>query len=145
MKVYRECLFTLIDRKSRYIYIQKAKDRTSKEILKALNKIKASMKVKCFSVTFDNGALFSNSKEISKIFGCQVYYSRPYKSSDRGSNENANGMVRRQVPKKTNFQLITDQAVQVIAEELNNRPRKILGYKSRVQVQAKYLKKRQSV
>jgi len=59
-----------------------------------------------------------------------VYFAHPYHSWERGTNENTNGLVRQYFPKGTNLLEIDEQQVERAAEKINNRPRKILGWKS---------------
>ena len=58
----------------------------------------------------------------------------PYSSWQRGTNENTNGLVRQYFPKKTDFSLLSDHDVQHVADRLNNRPRKCLGFRTPIEV-----------
>ncbi len=58
------------------------------------------------------------------------YFAKPYHSWQRGANENLNGLIRQYIPKKTNFDDVTDKYIKEIEEKLNNRPRKRFGYKN---------------
>src|SRR5437762_8847516 len=60
--------------------------------------------------------------------------SHPYSSWERGTNENTNGLVRQYFPKKTDFSLLSDEDVQRVADRLNNRPRKTLGFRTPYEV-----------
>lgn len=57
-----------------------------------------------------------------------IYFAHPYRSSERGRNENTNGLIRRFLPKGTDFKTITDNDILMIESLLNNRPRKRLGW-----------------
>ena len=57
-----------------------------------------------------------------------TYFADPYSSWQRGSNEYHNGLFRRYFPKKTNFKFVTQDDINEVLEEINNRPRKCLGY-----------------
>ena len=57
-----------------------------------------------------------------------TYYCHPYNSSERGSNERINHIIRRFYPKKSNFSIITQNSCDEVAEWINTLPRKILGY-----------------
>ncbi len=85
------------------------------------------------SITFDNGSEFSRYKDIekhpkSKIQRTKVYFARPYKSSDRGSNENCNQLIRYFIKKGTNFNTISKEYILDINKRINNKKRKINGY-----------------
>lgn len=76
------------------------------------------------STTLDNGKENTNHKD----FGLSVFFADPYSSWQRGSNENTNGLIRRYLPKKTDFTKVTQSELDDIIWEINNRPRKRLGY-----------------
>jgi IS30 family transposase len=60
----------------------------------------------------------------------RIYFAHPYSSWERGTNENTNGLIRRYLPKGTDFNEISEKQLDWIQEKLNNRPRKIIGYKT---------------
>ena len=82
------------------------------------------------SMTYDNGIEMARHEIITKNTGMKIYFAHPYSSWERGANENTNRLIRRYLPKETNFNEIDLKQLQVIQEKLNNRPRKIIGYKT---------------
>ena len=80
------------------------------------------------TITFDNGTEFAGHMQIAKGFSVDVYFARPYCSNDRAGNENTNGLLRQYFPKKFRFDTIIPDQLQRVVKELNNRPRKNLGY-----------------
>jgi len=78
------------------------------------------------SLTLDNGSEHVMHQEV----GIPTYFADPYCSCQRGANENANGLLRGYLPKRTNIARLTQSELDDIAEELNNRPRKRLGYRT---------------
>lgn len=89
------------------------------------------------TITYDNGIEFVFWKLLEKALteldarlqGQDiVYFAHPYRSSERGRNENTNGLIRRFLPKGTDFKKITDDDILMIESMLNNRPRKRLGW-----------------
>ena len=76
------------------------------------------------STTLDNGKEFAKHKQI----GIPTFSADPYSSWQRGTNENTNGLIRRYLPKKTDFSKVTQQELDDIIWEINNRPRKRLGF-----------------
>jgi IS30 family transposase len=87
------------------------------------------------TITVDNGTEFSDSKGLEKSIlqdgnRTKVYYCHPYSSYERGSNENQNKLVRRKVPKGTNFDDRTEQDIQEIENWINNYPRLLFGWET---------------
>ena len=64
----------------------------------------------------------------------KTYFADPYSSWQRGTNEYHNGLLRRYLPKKTAFTILTQEELDAIVEEINNRPRKVLQYKTPLEV-----------
>jgi transposase, IS30 family len=62
------------------------------------------------------------------------FFADPFFSWQRGSNENANGLLRRHLPKGTDLSLVTAQKVRRVVEQINNKPRKLLGWKTAKEV-----------
>jgi len=92
-------------------------------------------------MTMDNGSENQGWKEIeSRITGLQCFYAHAYASWERGSNENANGLVRWYFPKRTDFSKISDEEVARVEYALNTRPRKRLGWKTPLEVFSEELK-----
>ena len=85
------------------------------------------------SITCDNGCEFADAAGIERsITGrgprTEVYYCHPYRPSERGSNENQNGLIRRHLPKGTDLSTISYEETKRIEDWLNNYPRKMFGY-----------------
>jgi len=70
----------------------------------------------------------------------KIYFAHPYSSWQRGTNENTNGLIRRYLPKGTNFNEIDEKSLMIIQHKLNNRPRKIIGYKTPKEIMDSELK-----
>lgn len=81
------------------------------------------------SATFDNGKENYNHRELNHL-GIKTYFCDPYCSWQKGANENHNGILRRYIPKKTDFSTFTQEELNFILEEINNRPRKCLNYET---------------
>lgn len=85
------------------------------------------------SLTTDNGIENKRHNVITEITGAPVFFTDPYSSWQKGSVENANKMLRRYFPKGTDFSQISQVMVDRAVARINQKPRKILGYKSAVQ------------
>jgi IS30 family transposase len=134
----RECLLVLTERKSRKELIFKLKSRTQAEVKKALDKLEKRIGAKAFrktfkSITFDNGSEFLNQSEIEKsainkkLNRTTVYYCHSFASWERGSNENANKLIRRFIPKSSSIANYSNKEIKAIENYINNYPRKLLG------------------
>lgn len=82
------------------------------------------------SLTWDQGAETSRHGEFTLATDVPVYFCNPAGLWQRGSNENTNGLLRQYFPKGTDLALHTAQDLAAVAEELNGRPRKVLGWRS---------------
>ena len=80
------------------------------------------------TLTLDNGSEFTNHEDVTKNIGVDIYFCDPYSSWQRGSNENINILLRGYLPKRASIVKLTQEELDDIAWELNNRPRKRLGY-----------------
>lgn len=86
------------------------------------------------TLTRDRGAENLGYQELEDILNIKCYFAHPYHSWERGANENLNGLIRRYLPKGTNFATISEQQLRLIEYLINSRPRKRLGWKSPYQV-----------
>lgn len=135
----KNCLLTLVDRKSKYTFIKRTIDKSANSIQDAMEMIYDNSIIPFKTITYDNGTEFCNHQEIAMNLGCNIYFARPYRSCDRGLNEHTNGLIRRFFPKKTDFSKITDDEIAIVQDKLNNRPRKALGFLTPNEVMYKYL------
>lgn len=124
----RHCLLTLVDRMTRRTRILKLPARQAAEVNKALIREMRSGRLGIKSLTLDNGTEFHGFKELEDKLGVRVYFAQPYHSWERGTNENTNGLIRQYLPKGSCFKQLTQRQCDKIEQELNNRPRKVLGF-----------------
>ena len=124
-------ILTLVDRKSRMLCAKKVETKQAKEVAQAVIDGLEDMPISWVkSITFDNGTEFAHHEKMAEVLPVNVYFADPYSSYQRGTNENTNGLIRRYLPKGTSFRNLSQQSLNHIVEELNNRPRKILGYRT---------------
>jgi transposase, IS30 family len=132
----RHCVLTLVDRKTRRTRIIKLPARQAAEVNKALIREVRAGRLKMKSLTLDNGTEFHGFKELERRLGIKVYFAQPYHSWERGTNENTNGLIRQYLPKGTCFKDLTQRRCNEIERELNDRPRKVLGFSTPNEVYA---------
>lgn len=128
----------MTERKTRREIIIPSPDKTSASVVAALDTLEKKVGSKVFplifqSITCDNGCEFADAAGIERsITGrgprTEVYYCHPYRPSERGSNENQNGLIRRHLPKGTDLSTISYEETKRIEDWLNNYPRKMFGY-----------------
>lgn len=135
----KAALLVLTERSSRKEIIRKISDRTQVSVLKEINKLEKEKGNRFYqefkTMTVDNGSEFLNWQQLEasirkrghKRF--KLYYAHPYSSWERGSNENANKLIRRFIPKGTDLNKLTHRYIKRIEDWMNNYPRRILGYK----------------
>jgi len=121
----KDCVLTMVDRKTRFVEIQKLKDKTMPEVNRALITLIRRHQVK--TVTADNGSEFHDYKRIEKLTGAIFYFAAPYHSWERGTCENTNGLIRQYLPRSKSMAGVTQWSCNTIAGRLNARPRKVLN------------------
>lgn len=135
----KKVMLVLTERKTRKEIVYLMQDRKAQTVVKALNTIERSYGERLFrdvfkTITVDNGVEFSDaeglerSRRNKKKKRTKVYYCHPYSSCERGSNENANRLIRRHIPKGVNFDKKRQSEIKEIETWINNYPRKLFGY-----------------
>jgi IS30 family transposase len=132
-------LVTLVERKSGFALVRKVNclkaDHISRVIAHEFASLPRGLR---HTVTFDNGGEFQRPQRITASTGVKIYFARPYRSWERGSNESFNGLVRQFFPKRTDFRSIKPREVKRVLGLLNDRPRKRLGYRTPREVLAQH-------
>jgi IS30 family transposase len=131
----KPAILTLVERKSRKSIYVLTKNKTQKEIIAALKRVKrrvgGNFDAVFKTITADNGVEFLDNIGMKKALKCdEIYYAHPYSSWERGSNENGNGILRRFIPKGTDINTVSAKQLQQYEDWVNNYPRKIFGYKT---------------
>ena len=143
-------LLVLTERKTRKEIIMLLKEHTAAAVVKALDRLERRLGAKFReifkSITVDNGSEFADYEGMKrsrrgKKDRTRIYYCHPYSSWERGSNENQNKLVRRHIPKGTDFDDKTQREVEKIEEWINNYPRRIFDYRTSEQLFEEELRK----
>lgn len=127
----KQALSVQYERKAMLVRLNKLTNHTAEETQQAITKsIETLPHSLQQTMTFDNGGENAQHTELREIFGIETYFCDPYKAWQRGGVENANGLIRQYLPKKTNLHQLDEGTVHTIQERLNNRPRKSLNYQT---------------
>lgn len=129
-KGHKGVLVTLADRVSKKTLIAHVSSKHAKVVTAAIIKLLLPEKEQLKTITFDNGKEFAYHAHIKNALGSDNYFAHPYHSWERGLNENHNGLIRQYLPKGMELDKVTDEEIMLIQNKLNNRPRKLLGYKT---------------
>ena len=122
-------IVTYVERKSGYLVAGKVENATAENINAfTVEEFKKMPHNKRLSITYDNGSEFSGYDTIEQETGMTAYFAFPYHSWERGTNENANGLLRQFYSKKSRFDSITQRQLDKVVRLINNRPRKRLNY-----------------
>jgi len=131
-------LLTLVERKTRRLICRKLPDKSQASVLRALRAIESQLGAKQFrawfkSITADNGSEFLDVESLqrsafSRRQRTQFFYAHPYASWERGSNENANRIIRRFIAKGKDIARLTHRAIAEIIKWINQYPRRLLDF-----------------
>ncbi|QGP54011.1 Transposase, IS30 family [Piscirickettsia salmonis] len=127
---HKSYLLTLVDKANKMCCIRKMANKCAETVVETFRSIVASTFFDFKTITSDNGTEFAGHEDISKITDADFYFARPYRSCDRGLNEHTNGLIRRFLPKGTDFNEISDAKIAKIEHTLNARRRASLDYRA---------------
>lgn len=144
-KNHKGALLTINDRVTGMLFMDKIDSKEASVIEEKTIELLQDWKPLIKTITSDNGKEFANHKSIAEVLEIDYYFAKPYRSWERGANENLNGLVRQYFPKKTNFDSITKKETEKVIHILNNRPRKRFGYKTPNEIFAEKLDKLEHV
>jgi IS30 family transposase len=124
-------IVTLVERQTRYLMLAKIAARDTRSVIDALIKQSKHMPDELYkSLTWDRGKELSDHKRFTVATDIQVYFCDPQSPWQRGSNENTNRLLRQYFPRGTDLSVHSQARLNGIARQLNERPRKTLGYYS---------------
>ena len=127
-------IVSAVDRKSKYTVLQAVANKTKDLVGAALVSLLEPFCELVLTITADNGKEFAGHREFGAALGAAVYFARPYHSWERGLNEHTNGLVRQYFGKGESLLGIDPAKVQRVADLLNGRPRKALGFRTPAEV-----------
>jgi IS30 family transposase len=129
---HHSAVATLVERKMRLTLLVGLRDNHSAQavgdaLIATFAQLPVGMRR---TLTWDQGNEMFHHQRIENATGLNVYFADPHSPWQRGSNENANGLVRQYLPKGTDLSVWTDEDLTRIADELNDRPRECLNDRS---------------
>ena len=130
----KSALLTAVERFSRFTLIGHIPIKNATSTYHCMLRLMRPLKPWVLTITSDNGAEFASHKPISQKLDAGFFFAHPYKSWERGLNENTNGLIRQYVPKGSSFEDLTQAQVSGIMKKLNHRPRKALDFKTPAEV-----------
>ena len=126
----KPCVVTVVERKSGLTRMGKLPTAGARETLERTSQLLSGEHHPVLTITADNGSEFHTYKQLEARLNTQVYFATPHHAWERATNENTNGLLRQYLPRGTSFEKIRQSHCIKIAEKLNNRPRRRLGYKT---------------
>ena len=125
---------TLVERQTRYLMLVKTPTKDTETVVKALIKHARKLPQELYkSLTWDRGKELAAHKQFTLATDIKVFFCDPQSPWQRGSNENANGLVRQYLPKGIDLSAYSQAKLTAIARRLNERPRKTLNYETPAQ------------
>jgi IS30 family transposase len=131
----KNALVISLERSSRLLHINKITAKKSHQVAAALTeRLGRYPEALRRTITYDNGSENVEHQKINQTLGTRSYFCNPYHSWEKGSVEYAIGLIRRFLPKKTDFAIIRPAKLKTLENLLNNRPRKCLNFKTSTEV-----------
>ena len=130
----RSAVEVLVERKSRIVIIRKLESKkapyVAQVIINALKPLPPNLRK---TITYDNGSENSSHRVVNHKLKIQSFFCEPYHSWQKGTVENTIGLIRRVFNKKTDFSQVSQKQLNLLQAQLNNRPRKYLGFKTPIE------------
>ena len=122
-------IMSMVDRASKFTFLHPVERRTAAEVSAAIIDCLGPVSDLALTVTADNGREFAGHAEVSRALGADCCFARPYHSWERGLTGHTNGLVRDRFPKSTDFRKVDPADVQWVRDALNDRPRRVPGFR----------------
>lgn len=136
----KSAVVTLVERVSRLTIMAELPDAKATSVLEALTKALANQPtVMRRTLTYDRGTEMARHEELAARLDIKVYFCDPHSPWQRGTNENMNGLIRQYLPKGLDLSVYEQWYLNDIANELNTRPRRALGFKTPLEKYAELL------
>ena len=133
-KGHKGAIVSMVDRATKLTKLAICKSKEAAPVTEALTRCLSPVREFVLTLTADNGKEFAKHAQVSCELNADFYFAKPYHSWERGLNEHTNGLVRQYFPKGTSFDTISNEDIARVENLLNNRPRKILNFKTPIEV-----------
>jgi IS30 family transposase len=131
----RPVLQLVVNRKARYTFLNRLSCREASAMRKTMNRAMCKLPTRFRkTITYDNGVENVEHQLVNRVLGTKSYFCTPYTSQERGTVENIVGLVRRHFPKGTDFAMLSPAKIKRVERWINNRPMKILNYRTPAEV-----------
>lgn len=132
----RSAIGTLVERSTNYTMLIHLPDGYKAEQMRdaLIAKIKTLPEALRHSLTWDQGIEMRDWKTVKVDAGIEIFFCDPHSPWQRGINENTNGLLRQYLPKGTDLSVYSETDLDWIAAELNDRPRKRLGFQKPIEL-----------
>jgi IS30 family transposase len=122
---------TLVERRSRFVKLVRLAGKDADTVLGSLiRQVRRLPNGAMSTLTWDRGSELARHKEFTAATKVDVLFCDPRSPWQRGTNENTNGLLRQYFPKGSDLSTYTQAALDAVARQLNDRPRKSLGYRT---------------
>ena len=138
-------IVSLVERKSKFVFLSKVGGKKAQDVSNAMLSDLGGVKELVHTITADNGKEFAGHRKVSKELEAGFYFATPYHSWERGLNEHTNGLVREFFPKSEDLRRVDPGEVKRVEDMLNNRPRRVLDYRTPAEVFYGALGKKESL
>jgi IS30 family transposase len=127
---HKGAIVTINDRASGMLLMRKVPRKESGLVAEVAINALRTWKPHLHTATSDNGKEFADHQLIAHKLKLDFFFAKPYHSWERGSNENLNGLIRQYIPKRTDFDTLSDEFIQHVQDQINSRPRKRFNFDS---------------
>ena len=132
---------TLVERKSRYLLLARLASATAPDVRRGFTRrLRTLPKRLRQTLTYDRGSEMAEHETLTRTLHIRVYFADPHSPWQRGTNENTNGLLRQYLPKGTDLSGLTQRDLNRIAQRLNTRPRRVLGFATPQEVFEQHLR-----
>jgi IS30 family transposase len=138
-KGHSGALVTIVERATQFALVANIPNKSAEAVTAATIDLLRPYREALHTITADNGKEFAYHEQLTAELGAVVYFARPYHSWERGLNENTNGLLRQYWPKSTDFKTVSAKEVAAVVTQLNQRPRKTLGFKTPAVLMQNYM------